>query len=352
MARHRSPSRTWTKFDSSAGDLSSVSREDRIGGAEDNLKETEEAAVNSCSEDHFSTQMAQRMFHESLQDGRSVLGTLAVQVERDPKTGVSVVRSVTPVSAPGGAPATTTVFDDGRKSIHALGGVESPPTTEELGQILSTIDGVGMSVLLDEVEVTPNKAGTATENDGASKEPERKIMSFSASHATAEEDNMQFDSSRSNNMKAELGVGNCAVSIENKEDRCITAVNNIAGEVDTVVDQQLVDGPVTLLFLGYADDTTDQDADPDNHEGMLTVERVMITEDGEEHVIGPETLPQEDKEPQREGGFRDVPLEGNGAGGQVQREDGEKVQHDSSSPAKAEGEATSKRKTCQCCSVM
>ncbi|XP_074553205.1 uncharacterized protein LOC141809876 [Halichoeres trimaculatus] len=297
--------------------------------------------------------MAQRMFLESGQEGRSVLGTLAVQVERDPKTGVSVVRSVTPVSALADAPAATTVFDDGRKSIHAVGQVESPPTTEELGQILSVIDGVGMKVLLDKVEVTPNKE--RTENDGGSEKPEGKVLSFSACHATAEEDNMQVDSSTGNNVKAELGVEDCAVSIEKKEDkkedRCITAVNNTTGEVDNVVDQQLVDGPVTLLFLGYTDDTTDQDPDPENQEGMIKVERVMITEEGEEHVIGPETLPQEEKEPQ-EGVYQDVPLEGNGAGGQVQREEGEKVQHESSAPAKVEGEVTSKRKTCQCCSVM
>lgn len=285
----------------------------------------------------------------------TVLGTLAVQVERDPKTGVSVVRSVTPVSALADAPAATTVFDDGRKSIHAVGQVESPPTTEELGQILSAIDGVGMKVLLDKVEVTPNQAGTTTENDSASEKPEGRVLSFSACHATAEGDNMQVDSSRGNHVKAELGVENCAVSLEKKEDkkedRCITVVNETAGEVDNVVDQQLVDGPVTLLFLGYADDTTDQDPDPENHEGMIKVERVMITEEGEEHVIGPETLPQEEKESQQ-GVYQDVPLDGNESGGQVQREGGEKVLHESSAPAKAEGEVTSKRKTCQCCSVM
>ncbi|TMS15525.1 Palmdelphin [Larimichthys crocea] len=81
-------------------------------GTDGDVQEHKEA------ENHFSILMAQRMFHESGQDGRSVLGTVAVQVERDPKTGATVVRSVAPVSAPAGAPMATTVFDDGRKSIH------------------------------------------------------------------------------------------------------------------------------------------------------------------------------------------------------------------------------------------
>ncbi|CAJ1075407.1 paralemmin-2-like [Xyrichtys novacula] len=296
--------------------------------------------------------MAQRMFHESGQDGRSVLGTLAVQVERDPKTGAAVVRSVTPVSAAAGAPAATAVFDDGRKSIHTVGRVESPPSNEELGQILSVIDGVGMKVLLDEVEVTPSRAGTKMESEGASREPEGKVLSFSACHALSEVDNMQFDSSRSNNVRAELGLENCAVSIENKEDRSITPVHNqSAVEVDNNVDEKLVEGPVTLLFLGYADDSNDQDPDPENHEGMITVERVMITEEGEEHVLGPETFLQEEKE--AKGVFQDVPLEGNGAGSQVQKEEEQKVPQDSSSPAKAQEQATSsQKKSCQCCSVM
>ncbi|KAM6966488.1 uncharacterized protein LKV04_018955 [Tautogolabrus adspersus] len=299
--------------------------------------------------------MAERMFHESGQDGRSVLGTLAVQVERDPKTGATVVRSVTPVSTPAGPPVANTVFDDGRKSIHAVGGVGGQPSTEELGQILSVIDGVGMKVLLDEVDVTPNKTGTKTENEDARTAPEGKVLSFSACHAISEEDNTQFDSSRSYNVKAKLGTDNYAVSMENKEDknedRSITVVGDIAGEADNVFDQKLVEGPVTLLFLGYTDDTADQCQDPSDHEGMLTVERVMITEEGEEHVLEPETSQLEGKEFPQEV-FQEVRLEGNGAGPKVQGEEGDKVLHDSSSSAKAEGETTSKRKTCQCCSVM
>ncbi|XP_070778518.1 paralemmin-1-like [Enoplosus armatus] len=314
----------------------------------------EDVQVNKEAEDHFSIQMAQRMFHQSGQEGRSVLGTVAVQVERDPKTGATVVRSVAPVSTPAGAPMATTVFDDGRKSIHAVGGVGGQPSTEELGQILSAIDGVGMKVLLDEVTVTPNKAETKIENVDASRAPEG--MSFSTHNATSEEDNAQFDTSRSYDLEAELKVEDCALSLGNKEDKKdsgIMAARDIAAEVANVEDLRLEEGPVTLVFLGYSDATADEGQDQEDHEGMLTAERVIITEEGEEHVLGPETSasPQAGKESQ-DAVFQDIPLGGNGARAKVQGEGGDKVLRNSSSPSRAEGEGTSKRKTCQCCSVM
>lgn len=278
-----------------------------------------------------------------------------MQVERDPKTGTTVVRSVAPVSTPAGAPTAAAVFDDGRKSIHAVGGVGGQPSTEELGQILSAIDGVGMKVLLDEVAVTPNEAETKIEKVDANRAPEGKLLSFSTHHAMSKEDNKQLDSSGSYNL--ELGREDGALSMGNKEDReedrSIVAVGDIAGEVVNVEDQRLQEGPVTLVFLGYTDGTTDQGHSQEDHEDMITVERVIITEEGEEHVLGPETSasPPAGKESQDQV-FQDIPLEGNGAGVKVQGEEGDKGPHNSCSPSITEGEGTSKRKTCQCCSVM
>ncbi|XP_070704308.1 palmdelphin-like [Pempheris klunzingeri] len=295
--------------------------------------------------------MAQRMFHESGQDGRSVLGTLAVQVERDPKTGATIVKSVAPVSTPASAPMATTVFDDGRKSIHAVGGVGSQPSNEELGQILSVIDGVGMKVLLDEVPVTPNKAETQ-ENVDARSALEGKVMSSSTSHTMSEEDDMQLDNSGSYDLGAEHEKEDSMGDEEDeKEDRSIMAVGDTAGEVGNVEDQMLVEGPVTLLFLGYTDATADNSQE--DHEDMLTVERVIITEEGEEHVLGPErpASPQAGKEYQGQE-FQDIPLDGKAAAVNVQEEEGDKEVQNSSSPPIAAGEGTSKRKTCQCCSVM
>ncbi|KAI3360195.1 hypothetical protein L3Q82_014502 [Scortum barcoo] len=315
----------------------------------------EDTRVYIDAKDPFSIQMAQRGFHESGHYGRSVLGTVAVQVERDHKTGTSVIRSVAPVSTPAGAPTATAVFDDGRKSIHAVGAVGGQPSTKELGQILSAIDGVAMEVLLDEVTVTPNKAETKIEKVEANKATEGKGLSFSTHHATSKEDKKQLDSSRSYNL--ELGREDCNVSIENKEerkeDRSFMVAGDIAGQVDKVDDQRLEEGPVTLVFMGYTDATADQGQSQEDHDGMITVERVLITDDGEEHVLGPETpaAPQAGKESQDQV-FQDVPLEGNGAGVKVQGEEDDKGLHNSCSLSIAEGEGTPKRKTCQCCSVM
>uniref|UniRef100_A0A8C3AS34 Uncharacterized protein n=1 Tax=Cyclopterus lumpus TaxID=8103 RepID=A0A8C3AS34_CYCLU len=203
--------------------------------------------------------------------------SVVVIVERDPKTGATVVRSVAPVSTPAGVPPPTAVFDDGRKSIHAVGGSGSELSTKELGQILSIVDGVGMTALLDDFQ-----AGAESVDAGGA--PEGQV------------------------------------------DGSTTAVGDIAGEVGEVEDLRLEEGPVTLVFLGYTDE--DQGDGREENGGMLIAERVIITEEGEEHVLGPETpaSPLEGKE-SREGG--------NG-------------RQDSSSPSKA----TSKSKSCQCCSVM
>ncbi|XP_026180268.1 uncharacterized protein LOC113140585 [Mastacembelus armatus] len=299
--------------------------------------------------------MAQRMFHETGQDGRSVLGMLAVQVERDPKTGAAVVRSVAPVSTPTGAPKASTVFDDGRKSIHRVGQSEGQPTTEELGRILSAIDGVGMKVLLDEVTVMPNNAETKTENRETSRTPEEKLWSFSSHLAPSGQDHSDADASKC--------YQSCAVSVVNQqhdeEHRSVMELRESAAKVDQMEDQQLEEGPVSLVFLGYSDATAGQGHSQDEHGGIITVQRVIITEEGEEHVLGPETaasaLPASGrpagKESQEEQ-FQEIPLDGNGIGAEVQGgEDGKGLQ-EASAASVAEGEGASRHKPCQCCSVM
>lgn len=283
-----------------------------------------------------------------------------MQVERDPKTGATVVRSVSPVSTPAGAPMAATVFDDGRKSIHAVGGSGGQPTTEELGHILSVIDGVGMKVLLDEVTVTPNKAETNMENIEADSAPEGEVLSFSTRHVMSEESSTQLDSSSSPDFEAEQGIDDCAVSVgqeDIKEDGHMMVVRDMAGKVDNIEDENLEEGPVTLVFLGYTDDTTSEGVHlgEEDYEGMLTVERVIITEEGEEHVIEPQATldnvaDKEARKESKEEAFQDVPLDGNGV--KVQGDKADNGLHNSSPPSIAEGEGASKRKTCQCCSVM
>ncbi|XP_053300290.1 uncharacterized protein LOC128459208 [Pleuronectes platessa] len=288
--------------------------------------------------------MAKRMFHDSGDDGRSVMGMLTVQVERDPRTGATVVKSVAPTSA-GGGDRVHTVFDDGRKSIHTVGGSGGQPSTEELGQILRVIDGVGMEALLDEVTVVPNVTEVKTEKVEASGILKEKLPSLSTLHAASEDNVLD----RRYVLEAEPSVEDGG----RRED--IMAVGDVG--IEDVDDPRLKDGPVTLLFLGYTDATSGQgDGQEEEEEGMLTAERVIITEDGEEYLMEPETAApppsgsNEAAEQEVERELQDVPLEG--AGAKVQREDGDQGLREPSSPRTAETGDTSKPKTCKCCSVM
>lgn len=315
---------------------------------------------------------------------------VAVQVERDPKTGATVIRSVAPMSAPDGA-AMATVFDDGRKSVHAVGGSGGQPSAEELGQILSVVDGVGMKVLLDEVTVTPNKGEIKIENVEGNRtlqEKEEKVLSYSTHHAVSPEKTEPLESTGGNKPKAELGIEGCVESgreEDEQEEKSVVVMKEAAGNVGSMEDQAVEykteEGPVTLTFLGYTDATSGQDQSQglsvgqEDHGGFLTVERVIITDEGEEQVLGPVTSASSQSQssseglkdsevsggdknadlgggaqkPSKEEVFQDIPLDGNGEGVTLHGKDAD---HNSASPSKSAGEGTPKRKTCQCCSVM
>ncbi|XP_047215490.1 paralemmin-2-like [Girardinichthys multiradiatus] len=291
--------------------------------------------------------MAKRMSHkDSGQEGRSVLGMLAVQVERDPKTGATVVKSVAPISSPTGTQTSTTIFDDGRKSIHTVGSSVGEPSNEEIGEILSAINNVGMTVVLDEVVVTPNKTEMTTGNGESNKNQGDEVLNFITRNGTSKEDNTQVDSSI-NKLDVEKIKQCISVRIPDHETKMITKeTSEILDKMDS---QSLEKAPVTLLFLGYTDATPEDVHNQEDYEGMLTAERVIITEDGEEHVIEPGTsaslqLPsakeskQEAKKTSQDTTLQDVPLDDNEAEPETQREDS----------VGNEG----KPKKCQCCSVM
>ncbi|XP_061568383.1 paralemmin-1-like [Cololabis saira] len=292
--------------------------------------------------------MAHSMYHDSGQAGRSVLGMLAVQVERDPKTGATIVRSVAPVSSPAGAPTATTVFDDGRKSIHAVGGSVAQPSNEELSQILRAVNGVGMDMLLDEGTVPQSAAEMTAQDVGTSESLEEEVLSFSTHDVVLREVPVQLDSSGIKHVEAGVvKVEKCDVSITNTDDNTVMMVRSAEEQVQNMEGQRLEEDPVTLVFLGYADDTSDQGDGEDARAGMLTAERVIITEDGEEQVFGQEmsASPQSalaegaEQEAARESqdkGLSDVPVDGSGAEAKAQGREGDNGKH----------------KTCQCCSVM
>ncbi|XP_061702573.1 uncharacterized protein LOC133514710 [Syngnathoides biaculeatus] len=271
--------------------------------------------------------MAQAMFRESEKDGRSVLGMLRVEVERDPKTGATVVKSVAPMSTPASGPLATTVFDDGRKSIHAIGGSGDQPSTEELTKNLTVVDGVGMQVMLDELTVTPNEA-------------EVKEMQAPVNQPVSEENHMALHSHASSNPEAQMTTEVTRSSMTFEEDANVMVVRDKAGKEVTMEGRDLEESPITLVFLGYTDSTTTQE-DLD----MLTAERVIIAEDGEEHSATDQEVGQESQSVT----YQDISPEDKDQTSEVQKDNANK---DSSSPAVEERKGPSNNKTCHCCSVM
>ncbi|XP_072299705.1 uncharacterized protein [Eucyclogobius newberryi] len=294
--------------------------------------------------------MAQRTYQESGQDGRSVLGMLSVQVEKDPKTGATIVRSVTPVPGAAGPQTASMIFDDGRKSIHALGASAAPPSSEELSQILSVIDGVGMTALLDDVSIMSKAEDTARVQG----------KELSSDHALATVNNSEGPVF-SEKGQIENVPKTVAATTEVKQK---TLGMDSSPKVVVTESEMLCEGPVTLMFMGYSDGRADGgSSEAEEPQGMLMAERVIITDDGEELVLGqdsavaPSQKPAEDKavqkaskETQEKPMFHDVPLEGKNEHTPQQGEDAGKGQQKSESSAEAEGKP--KRKSCQCCAVM
>lgn len=277
-----------------------------------------------------------------------------MQIERDPKTGNTTVTSVTPVSTADGAATTTTLFDDGRKSIHAVGAQGNQPSTEELGQILSVIDGIGMEMVLDNVTVLPSRAEAKQEQRGSSRVTESKGLHVTNYIASSGEGSKQVDSWTSSNLDPKtLSVSVCASSADNQEERSIVTLEDIARETGHAQVQSLEQDPVTLVFMGYRDSISDKGNKDDADEGMLTAERVMITDDGEEYVLGQEAPSKAETEAKTS---PDNGLEENGATHDKVQGDVEVVKAPrESAPLKIEKQrpdGASRCKKCQCCVVM
>lgn len=269
---------------------------------------------------------------------------LTVQVERDPKTGATVVKSMAPISSPTGAPTSTTIFDDGRKSIHAVGSLVGEPSPEELGEILSVINDVGMTVLLDEVAVAANKTEMTTGNIKSNKNQDNNQNTITNDGAS-KEDYTQLDSCV---YKQEAERINQCVSVTIPVCKTKLVTKDPTETLETMEAQRLEEDPVTLVFLGYTD-AAPEERNQEDYEGMLTAERVIITEDGEEHVVEPGTgaslqLPlaketmQETRKKTPNTILKEVSLYENKAEPETQRED-------------SVGDVA-KQKKCQCCSVM
>ena len=293
-------------------------------------------------------------------------------MEVDPRTGATVVRSVAPMSVSGAAGAAgamaTTVFDDGRKSVHAIGGDGAQPSAEELGRILSAIDGVGMTVLLDDVTVTTTTAAAAAVSDTGIN-GEHSLESVDASPRVVEMRGGSGGGGQVGEAAAEEGEG---VAITHGLVEPTVAAREAVGQ-PIVTEETLgaapdYETPVVLTFLGYADSDQQEGSEGvalghDDRGGVLTVERVVI-EAGDDD--GDEEEKEEVLEPSANGGpagpagtperdtvFQEVRLDGSVKQSQAQGAEPAELPSDPATPSGGEEtEGSSKPKACQCCSVM
>ncbi|KAL0993016.1 hypothetical protein UPYG_G00102220 [Umbra pygmaea] len=230
--------------------------------------------------------MATTVSRENSPEGRTVLGRVAVQVERDVKTGATRVRSVMPVSAAPG-PLGDNVFSDSRKSVRKIGAAQGQPSAEELGQILCVIDRVGMQVLLDDAPVTPDQeaegaASSLLTNEDVSDTVAVKKAGGGIEQAGDLEDRAPQKAlgDTGDNETEEVGPGPLADLGCTKEE-----VEILRHPEDDNLDEEmhgdLHEGTVTLTFLGYTE-TGSQSGEPVQHG---EVERVIISEVGEDRVV-------------------------------------------------------------------
>ncbi|KAG9343947.1 hypothetical protein JZ751_013336 [Albula glossodonta] len=206
-----------------------------------------------------------------------ILGVVEVQVERDLKTGATVIRSVAPRGEAGVA-AGEKVFDDGRRSImRVVGGAGPDPDPEELGQILDVLKGAGLQAVLGGVKVVPNgkdkeDAGVEGKQQGAETKEEKE-----EGRGTAVERN-GFEEE-----------DNCADATHNapqqrQEGRPSTECPQVAvgGEQQgkgTEGGGAWEGGPVTMTFLGFQELEPGSGSDAG---AIIRAERVVVTDEEDE----------------------------------------------------------------------
>ncbi|KAI1884032.1 hypothetical protein AGOR_G00222200 [Albula goreensis] len=115
---------------------------------------------------------------ENGRETRSVLGVVEVQVERDLKTGATVIRSVAPRGEAGVA-AGIRCLTTGTGASCGSGGAGPDPDPEELGQILDVLKGAGLQAVLGGAKVVPNgkdkeDAGVEGKQPGAETKEEKE----------------------------------------------------------------------------------------------------------------------------------------------------------------------------------
>ncbi|XP_061079220.1 paralemmin-1-like [Conger conger] len=211
------------------------------------------------------------------QEVRSVLGVVELQVERDLKTGATVILSVAPVAPNLAGAAGETVFDDGRRSVQAVGDTGAPPGPEELGQILDVLTGAGLQALLGDTK--KGERSEERDNQEARREEEEEVQQ-EVQHTCAEENGFEVDtdvgSASTHNALQQEVTASPSASQERRESPQVGG----AGKGGRHTEAEGWGGPVTMTFLGFAE------VGPEEEGEVIRAERVIITEEGDEPPPG------------------------------------------------------------------
>uniref|UniRef100_A0A3B4EIT9 Uncharacterized protein n=1 Tax=Pygocentrus nattereri TaxID=42514 RepID=A0A3B4EIT9_PYGNA len=234
----------------------------------------------------------------------AVLGVLEIQVERDPKTGATTIKSMAPLSSAALDATGQAVFDDGRRTVHAVGELEGSQHSEaELSQILNAISDVGMQTILDGVAITCNKEQEEQkEKKAQTGEPEFEQSSEDAGeptdliHDPLQQEKQQHCSSAVSKLEEEEGGLNERRDVVAEEERDKGKVR----EREVGVEEDEWEGvncrpeegldPVVLTFLGFTQVQTGSGLGYEDEGGLLKVEQIFIASDEDSKVDPSEEL--------------------------------------------------------------
>ncbi|XP_072550372.1 uncharacterized protein [Salminus brasiliensis] len=234
-----------------------------------------------------------------LQNGqleRSVLGVLEIKVERDLKTGATTIKSMAPKPAAALEGTGEAVFDDGRRTVHAVGGVEDNQHSEkDLSQILNAISEVGMQTILGSVAITCNEElGGEKERKAETGDPEVKQTS-ELTHDALQQDDTSDSLAVCKTEAEEPGVNERRDGVDREEK--LDGEAKVQEEDWEMVNCRPEEGldPVVLSFLGFTQVQAGSGLGFAAEGAVLKVEDVLIA--GEEDVemglsgeLGPVTV--------------------------------------------------------------
>ncbi|XP_048870108.1 LOW QUALITY PROTEIN: paralemmin-3 [Brienomyrus brachyistius] len=206
----------------------------------------------------------QRTAVQNGQEDRAVLGVVEVQVEKDLRTGATVIKSVAPVDPGEAVCSGEKVFDDGSKSVHTtVGAAGSQPSPEELGLILNALGGVGAPVEA-KVIVNGRKEGGEEACSLPLEENGSDVAHGAASQLAPSEETARVKGTPKNELPGAEGE----------------------------------EGVITMTFLGYTETEPGQGLNGEDMGEIIRAERVIIMDDGEEQAdVEKEPPPGKNAEP-------------------------------------------------------